>query len=136
MTNFIITPYEPTDDPSKWEALRTASDLKINPAEYKRQLLRKWPDAEFFNVTKELPLQWCLDVKLKDSSVIPGAIGSLSSDLQTISIDTPNTDFFFWHRKVIPNKYKLFLFNTSAWDSLELTSSTTVEEIRKFIAGD
>jgi len=135
MTSFFIAPYEPTDDPSRWEALKTASNLKIDPASYRQRLLDKWPHTKFFRTSDILALQWSLYIETKEGSIVPGPIAALHGDYQVVSLDTPYEEFFLWHRSVIPSMHALFLFNSSSWDSLELTSGITLEEIQRFVGG-
>jgi hypothetical protein len=134
MSTFFIAPYEPTDDPSRWEALKTTSDLRIDPTWYREQLVRRWADIEFFEIPSPRPLHWSLYTKAEGGELIPQGSGSLQANLQVISMGTPVEEFFLWHRSIIPRNYRLFLFNDSSWDSLELTPGTTIEEISRFIA--
>jgi len=127
MTQFFIAPYQPTDDSSLWEALATQSDLHINVAEYRKLLIQRWSAIEFLPTTA-FSLQWGIPVSTSGAHIY----GALHTDKQVISIDTPFEEFFLWHRGVIPSKHKLFLFNDSAWNSIELTDHTTAEDIERF----
>lgn len=135
MTSFFIAPYEPTDDPEKWEELKTASNLKIDPVSYRQQLLQQFPHTKFFRTSDTLALQWSLYIETKEGDIVPSSIAALHGDYQVVSLDTPCEEFFLWHRSVIPSEHALFLFNSSSWDSLELTSETTLEEIQRFVGG-
>ena len=133
MTSFFIAPYEPTDDPNKWEELKTASNLKIDPVSYRQRLLEKWPYTKFFRTSDTLALQWSLYIETKEGVIVPGSVAALHGDYQVVSLDTPYEEFFLWHRSVIPSVHALFLFNSSSWDSLELTSETTLKETQRFV---
>lgn len=135
MTTFFITPYEPTDDETKWKALKTASDLRIDPVLYKQQMLERWPDTQFFSTSEKMALQWSLYTRSGEGTLIPGGIGSLYGNLQIVAMETPNEAFFLWHRSVIPDEYPLFLFNSSSWNSLKLTPDITIETIERFVGG-
>lgn len=131
MGTFFIAPYEPTSDSSKWDSLKTASDLRIDVHDYRQRLKKRWPHAECYEDQFDRPLMWVL-VDFVGSEKIPHGIGSLHIDYQIVSHDTPHVHFFLWHRSVIPKKYRLWLFDDTRWDSIELTPETTREDIESF----
>jgi hypothetical protein len=117
MPNFFVSPYEPKDrNPAK-------SDLIIDVNWYRERLREKWPDIRFFVASPDLmALQW----------EFGEGIGSLDKYLQIVSLDGPYEEYFYWHRQVITEQYRLFLFNETSWASLELTYKTTLEDIIRF----
>jgi hypothetical protein len=133
MTSFIIAPYPPIDDPSKWDELSSLNDLKIDPNKYREEMKNTWPMVEFFSTSNKIPLQWMINIPNADTAGIEGTIGMLHSDLQVVSFDTPYEPFFLWHRQFIDIKHKLYLFNTSSWKYLELKVNTSLEDISGFV---
>ena len=135
MTTFFIAPYEPSEDPADWEDLRHRSDLSIDPEEYRQLLIERWPSTTFFQRSDISPLEWEIRVEEPDQSGAYGTIGMLHGDLQVVSVETPFEEFFLWHREIISNEHRLFLFNDSSYESLELTEQTTLREIQEFVGG-
>ena len=131
MTTFVMAPYKP----SEWQSNISISDLRIDPAIYMEQLLKKWPNAQLLHTSANFPLQWILYTESGAHSLDSRGVGSLHSNLQVVYLDTPYEEFFLWHRSVIPARYRLFLFNVSSLDSLEITSNMTMEDLRKFLGG-
>jgi hypothetical protein len=125
MATYFITPYKPTE----WETAH--SDLQIDPAEYKHQIITHWPETEFYTPSGRVSLEWGIPESKGGARIH----GGLHDDRQVISLDTPFEKFFLWHRSVIPNQYKLFIFHESTWESLELTGDTTLEDIQKYVDG-
>ena len=99
MTSFIIAPYPPIDDPSKWDELSSLSDLKIVPNKYQEEMKKSWPMVEFFSTSNKIPLEWMINIPNADATGVEGTIGMLHSDLQVVSFDTPHEPFFLclWH---------------------------------------
>jgi hypothetical protein len=62
-----------------------------------------------------------------------GTICGLQSDYQIISMDAPFEDLILWHRSVISSRYQLYLFREGAWDYLELTTETSIEDLENFL---
>jgi hypothetical protein len=124
MTAFFIAPYEPLT----WAS--TSSDLEIDPDWYKRQLLKNWPNIEFFQpTTKYYVLSWRFPSTAEGS----GSLAGLQENLQVISMSAPFEEYIVWHRSIIPDDYTLYLFNESSSNSLELTSKLTIEDIEQFV---
>lgn len=119
---FFVAPYRPTD----WETAN--SNLRIKPEIYRKQLAEKWPDIAFYESGPTTLLAWGL--KVGENARL---YGGLQDNQQIVWLDFPHAQFFLWHRTVIPISYPLFLFSTSSWDSLELTSETTFEEVQFFV---
>ena len=129
MTTFFIAPYEP----QKWETAK--SDLRIDPNWYRERLLEKWPEVLFFKTSPNVYLlNWELSISPGPTGSV-GGIGGLQTNQQIVSMSTPFEEFFLWHRQIIPGQYRLYLFNDSSWDSLELTADTTIEDIQQFVGG-
>ncbi len=132
MTTFFVAPYRPEERESMApEVIRTTSDLRIDPVEYKALLMEKWPGISAYSPPQYVLLEWVFPVTVEGA----GPIGGLENDQQTIFLDTPFEKFFLWHRSVIPGKYRLFLFHEGSWDTLELKTDTRLEEIQRFISG-
>lgn len=131
MTSFVIAPYKSRNGLSQIPDLRPANDLRIEPTEYKRSLSERWPGVAFYDTPSYIPLSWGLLVSKNGARVF----GVLDEDMQTVSLDTPYEEFFLWHRSVIPSHYALFLFNDSDFEDMELTSETTLEELKYFVGG-
>ena len=124
---FFITPYEP----SEWEM--SSIDLKIDLIEMKRNFLERWPNAEFSSTPKG-GLTW--NIREENSA---GFFGSVQHNLQIVSFNPGNwrtiLDFIIWYREFVPPIYKLFLFNSTSSNSLELTPNTTRETVSRFVFG-
>jgi hypothetical protein len=103
------------------------SDLQIDPNNYSQKLFYRWPHTIR---NSEYELSWTI-------SQVKGGSGLrilLHSDKQYVSFGLSQnfTDFIVWHREVIPDKYPLFLHNSSSWDSLELLPGISREKIQEF----
>jgi hypothetical protein len=103
------------------------SDLRIDPNNYAQKLFDRWPHATW---NSEDELSWTI-------RQIIGSAGLrilLHPDMQYVSFDLAQnfTDFIVWHREVIPDKYPLFLHNSSSWDSLKLFLGIGREKIQEF----
>jgi len=124
---FFITPYKPTE----WET--SISDLKIDLPEFKQKFMEKWPNAELKSTPKG-GLLWSVPEERS-----AGFFGSIQTNLQIVSFGPGNwttiTDFIIWYREFVSSRHKLFLFNSSSWDSLKLTRRITKENIKKFVLG-
>jgi hypothetical protein len=123
--HFVITPYQP----STWET--ASSDLRIDPVEFQKRLLEAWPDADV-KLSSKGRVRWTIPEK--GSS---GFYGSLHPNHQIVTFNPGNwitfKDFVLWYRRLVPDEYELHFFNTSSWDSLIITSSTTLDDIEEFI---
>lgn len=134
MATFFIAPFQPVNDPSLWDDLMGASDLRIDPNLYRSQLTKRWPLVKFFDPSDAEILLWSF-YELREGKALPRGIGAIQSNHQIATFDSPYIDFFLWHRTVIPSSYRLFLFSDISWDSLELKSDTTREDIAQFVGG-
>jgi hypothetical protein len=125
MTSFFIAPFKPAE----WETAK--SDLKIDPEVYRQQLQEAFPGTKFYKTSGDFLLRWGLPTSMQGAHIF----GGLHGDGQIVSIDTPYEAFFLWHRTVVPAKYKLFLFNASSTDCIELKPGATLDDIKSFIRG-
>lgn len=133
-TSFFLAPI----DPNFWFTEANAGqkpdcDLHIDPDWYRAELLKKWPLAKVSRSGSEhYVLFWTLD-----SEDGPGPEGDLQADCQHVSFtySTPTfEEFIRWHRGLIPEKYTLYLFNSSsAPRHLVVTASTTSDEIENYL---
>jgi hypothetical protein len=124
--SFFIGPF----DPALWEngnpSPTPVSDLRIDPEDYENKIYEQWPNA-----IREIKEQLCW--LLREGNKY-GTRVLLQDNLQYVSFGLGPifTDFILWHRKIIPAKYPLYFFNSSAWDSLQLLKITTREEVQKY----
>src|SRR5260370_38882813 len=126
-TYFFIAPY----DPSAWKdpdasTQQPTSDLTVEPQQSALAILKRWPLVQIQPAAGAHPLTWLLP------SGRPGLgrlRGHLHRNLQVVEFGTgPKEiflDFILWHRTCVADHSSLFLFNSSAWDSLVLTLQTT-----------
>ena len=127
--SFFISPF----DPAIWEQEEPdpypTSTLYIDPEEYSRKILHRFPYA-----TKPRSEKWNWWL---DDPTGPGASVLLHPDRQIVSFSLGENflDFILWHRGFVPEDHDLFLFNSSSWDSLLLTKNTTHDEVRLFTGG-
>jgi hypothetical protein len=65
-----------------------------------------------------------------------GFFGGLQANKQIISFNLTywTVGFVLWYRRFIPNQHQLFFFNSSSWDSLEITPNIAKKEIEDFIS--
>jgi hypothetical protein len=106
--------------------------LRINPDWYRKRLLGRWPGIVFFKISPEdYLLEWGLPVSAAGAAIHAG----IQSNQNVVDLDTPFEEFFLWHLQIIPDQYRLYLFNDSSWDSLELTPDTTIGDIQQFVGG-
>jgi hypothetical protein len=132
MTTFFVAPYRPEERESiTAAAMRPSSDLRLDPGDYERLLLERWPGLDVYRPPEYVLLEWIFP----NTNEWAGPIGGLEPDQQTVFLDAPFEEFFLWHRSVIQGKYRLFLFHEGSWDTLELKVDTTLEEIQNFISG-
>ena len=124
--HFFITPYPALE----WESAR--SDLEIVPDDFAESFLKKWPNAKLeFTVAGGILWQ----VSEKEGV---GFFGELQANKQIVSFEPGNWttffDFVIWYREYVAKQYRLFFFNSSSWDSLEITSQTMKREINEFLS--
>ena len=134
-TSFFITAV----DPRAWEdpddtSPKPTSDLRIDVQLYREGLACRWEGITFLNSdASHMKLSWELPLEEKECG---GLQGDLHEDQQSVSFGTgPKKsfiDFVLWHRSFVPEKYPLFLSNSSSWDSLKLTRNTTEQDIVDF----
>ena len=125
---FFITPYPPMS----WETAQ--STLYIDMEEFHHRLLENWAAAEV-QITQKQSLVW----RIPEVESV-GFFGSIHANHQIASFSPGNwtimIDFIRWYRIFINIEYKLFLFNSVGWESMELTIATTDADIRSFIFGN
>jgi len=134
-TKFFIAPYSPAAWKSEDHTTdKPISNLRIDVNEYYKHLVGKWKDA----IIHSQPSPGCLlewSLPLETGECI-GLEGCLQENRQIIEFGTgPKKsflDFIISHRGFISNEHQLYLFNSSLWDSLELTSDTTKQDIINF----
>lgn len=130
MTSYFITPFDPNI--TRNGELDNV-DLIIDPEYYRQQLLLKWPGTKIVESTVGFSLQWVLWDILKDGQLESCGIGQLHRDKQIVSVDTPYEEYFLWHRKLVPSRYQLFLFNESdITKNLKLMPDMTIDTIEHY----
>jgi hypothetical protein len=123
---YYITPYDPASwrDPDAEDSTRGKSDLYVKTNDFDKQLRQRWHEAEASRGSWQF--------------VYPdgqGIVGSFTvEDYQIVALEVGRgfNEFVHWYRSYIPPNYPLFLFYEGKWDSLELSSSTTLEDIAHF----
>ncbi len=134
-TKFFIAPYSPAAWKSEDNTTdKPISNLRIDATEYYKYLLGKWKDATIHSQPSPgCLLEWSLPL---ETGEYIGLEGCLQENQQIIEFGTgPKKsflDFIISHRGFISDEHQLYLFNSSSWDSLELTSSTTEQDIINF----
>ena len=127
----FILPFDPIHWKNPADSTQVpTSDLEIRPDEYQEAIQKDWPGTTF----GQEPLHaigW--NLSSKDSEL--GMRGSLHSDFQVVSHGwgAEVVDFVLWHRAFVAEEHKLYLNIEGSWDSLELTSKTTADEIKNFL---
>jgi hypothetical protein len=134
---FFIGPY----DPIRWKKGNptpvSTSSLKIDPLNYRKKLLARWPTA------REYPSEYCAGgfYWALDEYNLHGIEIHIQKDLQHVAFERGEInflDFIMWHRAFVSDQYQLYLFNSSSWDSLLILPDTTREQVIQFtgILGD
>lgn len=123
--HFFITP----SPPDNWE--NAFSELKIDTNDFHKNFIMRWSDA-IVELQDMGGLSW--HISEKNSA---GFYGRLQGNQQVVSF-VPGAwevmyDFIIWYRQLIPSQYQLYFFASSTWDSLELDSHTTKDDIDNYI---
>lgn len=126
MISFFILPYNPVH----WKTAK--SDLVIDPEWYRTMMQQKWPEAKIYIPPADSTylVRWEID---QNEIYITGG---LQSDHQTVSfkpgfkLNLPA--FVLWHREIIPEKFQLFLTWEETWESMEIKSDTSEQDILDF----
>lgn len=113
---------------------KPTSDLRIEPAAYERALVARWPDVGIAQqVISHCVLYWELPTEAGQPTGLPG---QLFNDHQLVSFAAgPKqslVDFVLWHRSYVPSHYRLYLFHAEGWERLELTPTTSEQDILDF----
>jgi hypothetical protein len=133
-TSFYIGPI----DVSVWveapDDAKPTSDLRIDAAAYADALSTRWLGLGIAqNAMSHCVLYWELPPESLESSSLAG---QLFNDHQIVSFGTgPKRsfiDFILWHRTQVPDDVPLYLFHSTGWERLELTSQTTEQDILAF----
>jgi len=121
-TTFYLSPTNPKD-------IGDSSNLYIDPEYYKNALIDRWQTVEFIKSDSSDPLVWIIHTT---SGGNLGGVMRLMGDFQTVSF-LFTYEYILWHRKLIPEKYSLVLYNDSAWKLFNLLVTTTQGELRSFL---
>lgn len=126
MISFFILPFNPL----YWETVK--SDLVIDPESYRTMMQQKWPEAKIY--TPPASSAYLLRWEINQHEIY--IAGGLQSDHQTVSIQPGFKSnlpiFVLWHREIIPEKFQLFLTWEGTWESLEVKSDTSEQDIVAF----
>lgn len=133
MTTYFIAPFYPCETCEDWKLIVNDDQLFIDPNWYREELLKRWPNTTFFQISPDVMLlEWHSEI-LQGHELLPLCIAALHHDGQVVSCDTPVEAFFLWHRRVIPSQYRLFLWTESDHKNVfELKPNTTWEELAHF----
>jgi hypothetical protein len=128
--SWFITPY----DPKHWEdpddaSEKPTSDLAIEPQDFYRYLEKHLP-----GIVPHVPYETTYELRSGDRTEV---YVSLYHHYQIISLSNNPIpaffDFILLYRAYVPATYRLFYFNSSSWESLELKPETTKRDIRYFM---
>ena len=124
---YYITPYDPASwrDPDADPTTRGQSDLNIKVSDFNKQLRQRWHLSETFPMRS-----W--QFVYPDGQEISGSFTGEGNQIVALEVGRGFNEFVHWYRSYIPSKYPLFLFLEGKWESLELNSSTTLEDIAHF----
>lgn len=134
--SYFITPYDPKawKDPADTNPKPT-SDLRIDLEDFAGKLKEHWPGLL---VEEEHPIEnlhWTFPLPPEIEGYFAGAGGALYGQ-QIISLtrdyDGVFQGFLLWYRAYVPATYRLWFFNSSSWDRLELTRDTSEADILGF----
>lgn len=107
------------------------SDLEVDPHDLSRQLCKQWSEVQF---KQEMPnAAMLLEWKLKAGKI--NHVGQLHNDKKTLTIDdypAGVSEFAVWYRKIIPEKFDVFLYHDSDANlEIRITSETNANEVEK-----
>lgn len=109
------------------------SMLRLEPKQYHQVLSEqwkpKWPNMWIAGPDSISLLVWELYF---DPTKISAGHGKLFKDFKTVTLDVFHTDFIVWHRSVVPERHQLLLWVAASPVAIELTSSTTVDDLNKW----
>jgi hypothetical protein len=125
-TRFYITPYDPAGwrDPDADSATRPQSDLYIWVSDFTRQLRRTW------HRVNSPPFGF--EIEYSKEQGVSGGFMSEGNQILALEVGESFNEFVLWYRGYVPSEYPLYLFPEGDWDSLRLTSETTLEDIAAF----
>lgn len=126
-TVYLITPY----DPIHWKDEQSpglTSDLVIHFGDFSKKAKLKWESYQRFPL-----FEWAIPFDGK--SDVSGSF--LGEGIQILSLSQPYEatqfgQFIVWYRSYVPLDYPLFFFAEGSWDALELTETTTSDQIIQF----
>jgi hypothetical protein len=133
-TTYFIAPYEPESwVDSADQSEKPSSDLVIIGTEYSDKLVSRWPEAHIHPVPHGI-IEWNIP---SEPDPFDSLVGHLQHNRQIVAFNQNGSNLFYdyilWHRTVIPQTYRLFFFDDTGWDSLELTTTTSQQEIISFL---
>jgi len=129
---WFVTPY----DPKHWQdpldrGKKPTSDLHVDGSEFYQFARSRVPELVDYNPGASFSMY---KISNDDGTTLRV---NLYQGNQIISLDNTPTppffDFVLAYRAFVSAQYPLFFFNSSSWDSLQLTSKTTKQDLRKFM---
>ncbi|MBI1258798.1 MAG: hypothetical protein GC204_15115 [Chloroflexi bacterium] len=98
--------------------------MRIKTNDFDKQLRQTWHEADAARGSWQFVYP--------DGQGISGSIIGEDKQIAAIEVGLGFNEFVLWYRSYVPPEYPLFLFYEGQWDSLELSSSTTLEDIANF----
>ena len=130
-TIFFIAPYTRENWIDAFDSGQEVSnsDLQISPENYKQALSQRWPLTQF-KQSDTLALGWILP---SDRASFSGMRGHLYQNLQVVSFGGTYkalfVDFILWHRAYVPAPQRLYIFNSSEEQSVEIKADANTDDI-------
>ncbi len=131
---YFITPYDPKDWQDDSYRGEVPQIFTVDSELFSLELKKQWPSAEIQDAPSDSTMEIYWNLLPTDS--IRGLDGRFQKDQQTLTIqggiDHDLIKFIMWYRQFIPAQYKLYLFDSSSFERLELTPEIVEDQIRKF----
>ena len=129
--SYFIVPFDPLLWKDTTPSPLPQSDLHLDSIAYAEALQRQWPYARV-SIRPESStylLWWELNTGRER-----GIVGGLQSNHQCVSfgLGSQFIEYIAWHRRIVPERYQLFLHHSSSWDRLKLTPNLSEQVIRQF----
>ena len=109
------------------------SDLRINRTLFRLKIKQSFP------YLREYRHQWAFDLNTENEEGVNVWISTVEGGYETAYIKPYGVNFYefvLWYRGFVPEKYPLY-FNcfSCSFDGLQLTASTTIDDIKAFLEG-
>ncbi len=133
---YFLAPYERQKwlEAHEFQSSDILSDLEIDPIDYSKALSERWPSVQFIHNDANFALTWELP---ENRQGFVGIRGNLYSNLQVVSFSRAFQEsfvnFVLWHRRFVPPRYRLCLFDTGSPQSLEITLDARDDVLSRFV---